>query len=75
MLLGLGGAAYDKSCESTGALLNSHDIRDLGVTVNDKAKRYGGDQCSIINEDTIPLSYRLDGEPTSNGPVGKIMSF
>ena len=56
VLLGLGAAAYDSSCESTEALFNTHDLRDLGVTVHDKAKVHGGEQSLIINRIKFALN-------------------
>jgi hypothetical protein len=75
VLIGLGGAAYDSSRESTEALLNSHDLRDLGVDdVHDRAKVHGGDQCLIVNGTKIALQYGCT-DATAAGPEGKIMSF
>ena len=74
VLIGLGGATYDSSRENTEALLNSHDLRDLGVDVHDRAKVHGGDQCLIVNGTKIALQYGCT-DATAVGPEGKIMSF
>jgi hypothetical protein len=42
ILIGLGGAAYDESLEASEALLNTHDLRDNGVLVDDMAKVHWG---------------------------------
>ena len=37
ILIGLGGTAYNNSLKATEALLNTHDLRDNGAIVDDKA--------------------------------------
>ena len=58
ILIGLGGAAYDKSPEATEALLNTHDLRDNGVIVDDKVKVHGGGAANYCRHKTYPFDIR-----------------
>ena len=58
ILIGLGGAAYDDSPEATEALLNTHDLRDNGVIVDDKVKVHGGGAANYCRHKTYPFDIR-----------------
>ena len=75
ILIGLGGAAYDNSPEATEALLNTHDLRDNGVIVDDKAKVHGGEQRITVASKHIPLTYAPSSDEKCSGPEGKILTF
>ena len=57
-LLGVRSAGYSPTLSDNEAVVNSHFIREASLTIDDKAKRHGGDQMLALSESsTVPLEY------------------
>jgi hypothetical protein len=59
-VIGVGMAAFDARIEQTETLLNSHELRKLGVIADDKATRDGGNKKIEVDGIMIPLDFVED---------------
>ena len=61
VLLGIGGLTYYWRITQHKLLLNSHNMHDNGVVVQDTYRKHGGNQCLILLDTivntTVPLVF------------------
>jgi hypothetical protein len=60
VLLGVGAVAYDERTSQTETLLNSHYLRDQGVTVSDVSKKHNGLQMLEVDGIQVDLTFDDD---------------